>query len=477
MIPSALLLNYFELAQQRLGQQRWIDDNDELTSNEREHQRSLTWHRSKIVEAQLTSLDDAISEWQKTTNVGCYIDGERSAAIRNYIQNVLRQIGLGDYSSVSYNCTSIILPDDDDMYQQSKQEGVVKENTNKQQQQQQQQQLLSDAVEKTNELARRAFSRSVLISEWRLANNCNKQITIPQSRRELRGDNSDVSFDDAIILEYCGLVMAAVRLPEVQQYLQTGLADFIHSNTNQAADMNNIDSNGLDDLPDNKSAEERLLHIQRLYWSALGWDPEYAMKLLKCLLFGEEEEESTTSDLVQIKNNVKVVETLTQYSSAMTVAATNAAMANSYGNANKNSAMSDDGTTRVVSVSYSEKIITVPTNEDGNIITTNSSTSAPTTNTIDEHALSQQRGEMETAKATSMLQQQLWDDFQSLPTHEQMKTIQKAKVAHEDFLEKVSNTPPGNERILLMQSMDREMQRLLVIYKLWHSTGSSGSSG
>ena len=162
----------------------------------------------------------------------------------------------------------------------------------------------------------------------------------------------------------------------------------------------------------------------------------------------------------------------------MTVAATNAAMANSYGNANKNSsngAMSDDGTTRVVSVSYSEKIITVPTNEDGNIITTNSSTSAPTTNTIDEHTLSQQRGEMETAKATSMLQQQLWDDFQSLPKHEQMKTIQKAKVAHEDFLVKVSNTPPGNERILLMQSMDREMQRLLVIYKLWHSTGSSGS--
>ena len=468
MIPSALLLNYFELAQQRLGQQRWIDDNDELTSNEREHQRSLTWHRSKIVEAQLTSLDDAISEWQKTTNVECYIDGERSAAIRNYIQNVLRQIGLGDYSSVSYNCTSIILPDDDDMYQQSKQEGVVKENTNKQQQQQ----LLSDAVEKTNELARRAFSRSVLISEWRLANNCNKQITIPQSRRELRGDKSDVSFDDAIILEYCGLVMAAVRLPEVQQYLQTGLADFIHSNTNQAADKHNIDPpNGLDDLSDNKSAEERLLHIQRLYWSALGWDPEYAMKLLKCLLFGEEEEEITTSDLVQIKNNVKVVETLTQYSSAMTVAATNAAMANSYGNT------SDDGTTRVVSVSYSEKIITVPTNEDGNIITTNSSTSAPTTNTIDEHTLSQQRGEMETAKATSMLQQQLWDDFQSLPTHEQMKTIQKAKVAHEDFLEKVSNTPPGNERILLMQSMDREMQRLLVIYKLWHSTGSSGSSG
>lgn len=473
MIPSALLLNYFELAQQRLGQQRWIDDDDELTSNK--HQRSLSWHRSKIVEAQLTSLDDAISEWQKTTNVEC-IDEERSSAIRNYMQDVLRQIGLGDYSSVSYEGTSIILPGDDDMYQQSKQ-GVVKENINEQQQHQQQQ-LLSDAVEKTNELARRAFSRSVLISEWRLANNCNEQITIPQSRRELRGDNSDVSFDDSIILEYCGLVMAAVRLPEVQQYLQTGSADFIHSNLNQAADKHNIDPNGLDDLSDNKSAEERLLHIQRLYWSALGWDPDYAMKLLKCLLLGEEKEESTTSDLVQIKNNVKVIETLTQYSSAMTVAATNAAMANSYGNANNNNsngAMSDDGTTRVVSVSYSEKIITVPTNEDGNIITTNSSTSAPTTNTIDEHTLSQQRGEMETAKATSMLQQQLWDDFQSLPKHEQMKTIQKAKVAHEDFLVKVSNTPPGNERILLMQSMDREMQRLLVIYKLWNSTGSSGS--
>ena len=473
MIPSALLLNYFELAQQRLGQQRWIDDDDdELTSSNDEHQRYLSWHRSKIVEAQFTSLNDAISEWQKTTHVEC-INEERSAAIRAYMQGVLRQIGLGDYSSVSYEGTSIILPGDDDMYQHSKQ-GVVKEITNEQQQ------LLAVAVEKTNELARRAFSRSVLIAEWRLDYNCNKQQILQKSWRELRGDNntSDASFDDAIILEYCGLVMAAVRLPEVQQYLQTGSADFIHSNTtNEDADKNNIASNG--DLSD-ESAEERLLHIQRLYWSALGWDPEYAMKLLNCLLLGEEEESttstSTTINLVQIKNNVKVVETLMQYASAMTVAATNASMANRYGNGNNNvnnsnGAMIDDGTTRVVSVSYSEKIVSVPTNQDGNIITTNSSTSAPTTNTIDEHTLSRQKGEMETAKATSMLQQQLWDDFQSLPKHEQMKTIQKAKIAHEDFLVKVSNTPPGNERIVLMQSMDSEMQRLLVIYKLWSTMG------
>lgn len=168
------------------------------------------------------------------------------------------------------------------------------------------------------------------------------------------------------------------------------------------------------------------------------------------------------------------METLTQYISSCAVATTNADISNKYGRNHNgdianNASSNNDGTTRVVSVSYSEKIITA----NGDTTTENSlstTAAAPTSNTIDEHALSQQRREMNNAKATAMLQTKLWEDFQSLPMHEQMKTVEKAKVAHRDFIQKIESTPPGQERIVLMQNMDEEMQRLLVIYKLWSSS-------
>ncbi|KAL7527668.1 hypothetical protein ACHAXR_003181, partial [Thalassiosira sp. AJA248-18] len=257
------------------------------------------------------------------------------------------------------------------------------------------------------------------------------------------------SIDEGSILEYCGLIMAAVSFPEVQQYLQNG-TDIIYSNE-KTGDRSEEDVDG--------SVDDRLFYIQKLCWRALGLQPGHAMDQLKCLLSGENDK---TNYFV---NNTKVMETLTKYTSVMTVAATNAAMYNIGDSGNQNN---DDGTTRVVSVAYSEKIVSVPNNVDGNNITSRS-LSAPTSNTIDEHKLSQQRQDMDVAHKTTMLQNQLWTDFQSLSHHEQSKTLEKAKNAHLDLMEKVANTPPGMDRVLLMQSIDGEVQKLLVIYKMWCS--------
>ena len=68
-----------------------------------------------------------------------------------------------------------------------------------------------------------------------------------------------------------------------------------------------------------------------------------------------------------------------------------------------------------------------------------------------------------------MLQQQLWSDFETLPPHEKSEMLEKAKMAHKSFVEKVANTPPGRDRVILMQGMDGEVQKMLVIYKLWCS--------
>lgn len=412
-VPTTLLLRYFEIAQRRL--QNLTDDlggEAELPSDP-----NLSWHRTRIVEAQLASLDDAISS---------------SPIDREAIQSVLRQIGKGDFSSVSFDNVDITSPSAASSSSSTglrsrsstrdggepSELGVLKDNS------QEQKLLITEAVEQTNELARQAFARSVLIVEWRLDLQ-----PLSQCGREIR---ENVSLDRGSILEYCGLMMAAVGLPEVHQYLQTGVAELIHPNRK--------DGNHSDD----SSAEDRLLHIQKLYWRALGWESSHAMDQLNSTLTGKSAESNTFDQ--------KVMETLSKYASVMT----NVGMS-----IVDEDTQCDDGTTRVVSVSYSEHIINV--DSSGN---ESQSLSAPASKTIDEHEASQQRQEMDVAQKTAMLQQEIWSEFESLPPKEKSEMLEMAKMAHQEFVQKIANTPPGNDRILLMQSIDGETQKLLVIFKL-----------
>jgi len=126
-----------------------------------------------------------------------------------------------------------------------------------------------------------------------------------------------------------------------------------------------------------------------------------------------------------------------------------------------------------VNVSYSEKIVSVPESalEGGshNI----SSLSAPASNTMEEHASSGHRQQLEIAQKTANLQKQLWNEFQSFSPSDQIKTLEKAKLAQEEFLEKMRSTPPGPQRVLIMQTIDGDVQKLLIIYKLWTSQNNS----
>ncbi|KAL9187915.1 hypothetical protein ACHAXT_006293 [Thalassiosira profunda] len=432
MVPSGLLLRYFDIAQRRL--QRSTDDLDEARPSDEDV--TISWHRSRIVTAQLASLDESISEWQQREG-----DGPITA---EDVQGVLPEIGAGNFARVSFSdLEEHALPSSTSstgLRSRSSAAGSGNGNAGGQGTQKdtklEQQLQLTEAVEKTNEIAREVFARSILLVEWRLEQS--------QSGRELRGNSE--SIDEKPILEYCGLMMAAARLPEVLRYLENGTVDF------------GVPRNGTDAA---LSVDERLVHIQRLYWTALGWDSDSAMKQLNALLSGKSAESAMFQD-------ADAADTLTKYTSMMTVAATNAAMATAEGETASNAARTD-GTTRVVSVAYSEKIVSVPTDTDAAI--TSQSLSAPTSNTITEHETTQQRQELDVAQKTSILQQQIWQEFQALHSDEQSKVIEEAKAAHFDFLEKVTNTPPGMERVLLMQSLDAETQKLLVLYKLQCGAG------
>ncbi len=366
MVPLPLLLKYFEEACNQLLK---LADEKVVPSV----LTNLNWHRSRVVEAQLTALIGTLSEYDAIFDA-------------KVVQDVLREIGLGNFTNVDQA--------DEELHK-----------------------TLVKAMEKTNEVAREAFARSVLFSEM-----CDG----PNNSLE-RNLHTHADLDRSALMEFCGLVIAAMRLPEIQSFLFNGtrIKEDIKSEVFS-------------------TSEERLLYIQKLLWKAVGWEPDNASDQMKHLMEGNSE----------LMNDNEVMETVMKYTSSVRVAATNASMGSDLtGNMN-----TTDGTTRVVNVTYSEKVVTSDTIQ---------SLSAPTSNSMNEHKNEEQSMEQKAQRDVAKLRQDIHDEFMSLSPDEQSKTLTKAKQAQNAFFQKVMSTPPGAERVMLMKSIDFETQKLLIIHKMW----------
>jgi len=360
MVPLPLLLNYFEQASKQLLS---VAEVEVVPSK-----LTLNWHRSRVVEAQLSALTDTLAEY----------DGRFDASV---VQDVLRQIGVGDFNNVD-ECNEEL------------------------------RKTLVKAMEQTNEAAREAFARSVVFVEMSDSSN----------QRNL---HTHADLDRSTLMEYCGLAITAMRLPEIQRFLFDG--------TRVREDIK---------CEVFSTPEERLLYIQRLFWKAVGWEPDTASDQMKQLMEGNSE----------LMKDTEVMETVMKYMSSVTVAATNASMGSDMAEN-----MSTDGTTRVVNVTYSEKVVTSDTIQ---------SLSAPTSNSMNEHKNEQQSLEQRQQRDVAKMRQAIHDEFMSLSPDEQSKTMAKAKQAQDAFLQQVMNTPPGAERVMLMKSIDFETQKLLIIHKM-----------
>ena len=382
-IPSTLLLRYFDLTSNNL--QAIIDSPfcDEIPHS---YDVNIDWHRNRIIKKQLVSLDEVLLD--------------NAELNRDDMQVVLRQIGEGDFSCVAF--------DHDADNDQSK---------------------LVALIDIINDLARKAFSNSVLFVEWWFDHQ-NDQC------RMLNGRDDEI--DKSSILEYCALATSVVRIQSVQHFLESG------------TDLISVPSRGNDSkICELDSVNSRLEYVQTLIWRALGWDPHNASYQIEQLISNRNQSTPLTSDET-------VLDALTKYASNMTTAVNNATPFHS----------PDDGTTRVVNVSYSEKIVSVPLqgNSKNNEFV---SLSAPISNAIHEQPSAQQRQQLDIAQKMTMLQQQIWSEFESLSSTEQTKTLEKAEIVQKEFFELVMNTPSGPDRVLLMQSMSDENQKLLVLRKLW----------
>jgi len=370
----------------------------------------------QIVTAQLEALEEAIAD---------------SPCRRESFQRVLQEIGRGDVTSVAF--------DDDGSSYDGKSEpqstGLRSRarhndttNLTVATSVDESKASLTAAVERTNDLARVAFSKSVLVHHWNLDGDCSSHDT-------------GCDLDESCILEYCSLVAAAMRIPQVQKYLRCGDFDLVQ--TSQSFE----------------SAEDRLGHVQRVAWKALGYRPVDAMSQLKAIITPHEPKPRNFESMM---SNETLRERLAEYQSILTVAATNASI-DSLGCSDNGSTV-DDGTTRVVGVCYSEKIFTVPGASLGGV--QEKSAAAPSANEIAEHKHSEQRKELTIAHQTSLLQQQIWSDFLELSCDEQERTLEEAKTAQKDFLSRIGSTPPGQERTRAFLRLSPTVQKQLVLCKL-----------
>jgi hypothetical protein len=84
--------------------------------------------------------------------------------------------------------------------------------------------------------------------------------------------------------------------------------------------------------------------------------------------------------------------------------------------------------------SYSEKIMSGPCHSMNDDHSTVHSLSAPTSYSIHEHSTTQQRQQLNIAQKTSLLRQQIWEEFELLSPNEQTNSLERAKVVQNEFL-------------------------------------------
>jgi hypothetical protein len=251
------------------------------------------------------------------------------------------------------------------------------------------------------------------------------------------------SMDRSRLLEFVALNRTALKLPVVTKYLLDGPPLF-------------------EDLPTPETQptalrfpQPRLEHTQRLLSRAIGWDPEFTTRELRRLFF-----DNATSQTSEYSKDSEVLELFQKL-----MMETNQAIMNASAQASQKqlSDIDQGGVTKVVSVQYSEVIISNP--EAG----TFSPANAPKKLSMEQVSEDEQKRQIRLASEAAVLQQELLAELLNMPEYERTNKLDEAKCASDEFAKKVMELPPGHERLSLLQSVDPHTSRLLLMHKLWNS--------
>jgi hypothetical protein len=291
--------------------------------------------------------------------------------------------------------------------------------------------VMNESMQASNDAARCAFARLVLYDEVMYEQ---RKESLLESRR-LRMLETDEPFGKAELSSYASLCYAAVKLPEVQRYWTADGSSSSPLFGDETTTLRN-------------SPQERLQHIQELLMRAVGFEPGHGKRELERLMLSDIEKE-LQEIILQLNSNMSAAFQNVQLNSQAELL----------------SDQEKGGVTRVVSVSYSEKVVDATGQE---ISSTNTAPKAESMH--QQQAEGRQRAQLDMARQAAALQQSILQDLMALDKEEREKQLQEAERAHYEFLQKVSQVPSGPERVAFLTSMDGKTQKLLATHKLWMST-------
>lgn len=285
--------------------------------------------------------------------------------------------------------------------------------------------------------------------------------------------------DRTKLLEFIGLCQACVKLPIVQQHLIDGTPLFPSMMSNHGSSQDTTASTTTTTATTIPTAHQfpqyRLEQLQRLLAQAVGIHPDWMTHELQRIF--------TTSDDHEYKDDTELLQLLERLIVQMNHAITTASLAQSQQTL---SDIDEGGVTRVVAVHHSELFMDDPT-----II----SSVSPTDDDMESHQHRQQhhqhrqhhlppiqqsmdiahhpihpdeqKEQLRLASQAAVLQQELLAELFQMSDRDRSWMLEQAEQAHQEFVDRASNIPPGPERVQFITSIDPSTSRLLAMHKIW----------
>jgi hypothetical protein len=210
--------------------------------------------------------------------------------------------------------------------------------------------------------------------------------------------------------------------------------------------------------------------IQRMFLRALGYNPDHGMQELKRIM---DVKTPTDEDGTDLPGNQRIQDTVRSTIQKMETRLLGCSHQMT-GCTPDRSLGGDNDVTRVVSVSYSEKIIDAVTGEE---ILTLSNDSAPCSQTMAQDAMElpaeskarhdERPDEFRVAREAAHLQTAILSELESMSDAARNTTLELARETVDRVLYMACAIPDVSERIAFMRSLDPEQQRLMAMHKIW----------
>jgi hypothetical protein len=469
-VPPELLISFFQEAKERLGDYVYDPTSNDDNNNHNGYiPIPLKEHQGSILNEQLIALNKVVDGYNNTRTNSTTAE---EVTVQN-VQDSLRLLG-----SIANNA--------DNNTDNNADNDTESMSTNEK---------LKKAMKEMNDTARMAFCKSILASEYFWYQQQKKlqeqqeqeqqhgqqeqeddnsgnaemamMIDYNKVKRNLYSNNGDGSHHGMVrqtILEFCGLCTTAIKIPQVITYIQTGKMSFFNDDkiVDNDSEANN-DNNDVNDKKDTNvdsttSPQQRISHLQQMILCALDYEPSYgAQEIQKRMVLAMNTSSNGDDDA-----NKELKEAFATFSFTIQETTKEAMNINLKQHSTTLSDKKEGGVTRVVAVNYSEREI----RNDGHLSSGNGE--APLNQRMEEQDEETQREQLQMAQKAAQLQKSILDELLGMHEEQRKVCLLDAKNAHEGFL-KEAMALPASDRVVFMQNISTELQKKLLMYKLWES--------